>query len=128
MAVKKSGKSAVAKVADNANYPLGGMAIPAFGGAGRLPIAVHDAAESIEDASPIGANHDIGAVRYCHRAFGVVTERETWDTENSGLFLSAAGVGQHNRRGRLKIKELEIAQRLHGVDAVEVEAEILNAL
>src|SRR5581483_10772011 len=42
---------------------------------------------------------------------GRVTEREAADAECRGLLLHAAGVGEHEARGRLEPEELEVAER-----------------
>lgn len=109
---------ALAKVADNANYPLGSMTIPQFGRSGRMPRARHDFSERIEDTSLIRSNHDIGALRDSHRSFSIVPKREAGNSKNRGFLLKSSRIGQDDSCSGFQVQKLQVTERVHSLNSV----------
>src|SRR5262245_63082435 len=100
-----------ADFANNADNSLCGLTIPKLGRTGRLPIAVHDTAECIENACLVRANHNVGPICDSDGPLRVVSECQARYAENGGFFLKPAGVCEHNCGGRFQVQEFEIAER-----------------
>src|SRR4029077_1343239 len=63
-----------------------------------------------------------------NRALGVLAERQARNAEVGGLFLDAAGVGNHDGCTGLHAKKLQIGQRVKDLELVRMQSEIGNAL
>ena len=64
-------------------------------------------------------SHDaVRALGHRDRPLGVLPQRQARHAERGRLLLHAAGVGEHDRRGRLQCQEVEVAERLDDADAV----------
>src|SRR5882672_2649510 len=63
-----------------------------------------------------GAGQPVGTVQDRRRPFRVVSQCETGNAENCGLFLNSAGVGQHHGAAGLQAKKIVVAERFHDMD------------
>src|SRR5688572_27179168 len=97
------------KLANNADNSLCSVAVPQFGRTRRLPIAIHDGSESIENASLVRTDHDVGSSRNRDRPLRVVAQSETRHAQYRSLFLKTARIGKDQCCGRFEIEKFEIA-------------------
>lgn len=92
---------------DNA---LGGAAIPQSGRAAALPSSSDYLAGLLDEPPCIQANERVGPLRNCYGTFRVLSHREAWDAESSGLLLHAAGIRDYESRLAFEVQELKITQ------------------
>src|SRR5262249_803301 len=123
-----SAELAAAKVADNANNAFGRMTVPQFRWTCRVPGTAHDFVECVENPPLVGSHHNIGSLCDGDGAFGIVSKRQTRDSQYRGFFLKTSGICQHNRRGGFKVEELQIAKRIHRSNSIHRQSELLYAL
>lgn len=94
---------------------LGGVSIPQFGDAPTLAAAGQDLGHAVADGLQVGADHRIGALLDGDRPFGVLAQRQARHAERGGLFLQAAGIGQHQRGAAHQADHLQVTlRRQHG--------------
>src|SRR5438093_974025 len=76
----------------------------------RRPRAVDGLPEGLADSLGVTSHEAAGPELDRDRALGVLPERETRDSQDGGLLLEAAGIGEHHAGPRDEGDRVEIGQ------------------
>ncbi len=92
---------------------LSRVPIPKWNADSRFRCAFERGKGCGNDLVRVGARDCIRSQRNCDRSLGVFAQRKTGNAQDAGLFLNAAGIGQHQPRAAIQTQEIKVAE---GID------------
>src|SRR6186713_226371 len=97
------------------------MPIPELRDTSALSTAREDLSDTRENRGPVRSDNRVGSLIDRNGSFCTVAEREARNSERGGLFLQAAGVGEHHRGIGQQAQHLQVTLRGQNDNAASID-------